>query len=195
MNPAAPAWTAARRVVYRLRDRIGDRIAEQGWRTFLREGIGTGILIFWGLNVIAWSRPRRGGEDEFGGLNTSLAAQSVLEIFAPLIVAALFWAPPLVPIVAAPLTRLIDSLFLGEPSRDPPPLSYAVGEQRMAEERWDDAADEFDRITRIFPHEERACRLGIEAALRAGDRALVRRLRRRARVFCPDAPGDNSGDD
>lgn len=143
--------------------------------------IGLALLVAWWLCL----EPKHSGP-EAAETKTIITLGESLLAFSFLILAAICWAGTLAPLLATPFIKFIDAVYLGGSSADKPPLTYAVAERRLQQHRWAEAAEEFDRITRLYPYEVRAYVEGIAAARRASDEELINRLKRRARVYCPE---------
>ncbi len=153
---------------------------ERGTWTWVREGIGVGLVAAWWLTLKSADPYSEGFRDYFGKWLLS---------FSFLLMGAFCLAFTLAPLVAAPLLRFIDSVYLGASSVEAPPLNYAVAERRVQEGRWAQAAEEYERLARHHPREVRLYAEGIAAARRAGDAEMAERLLKRGRRFCPRQTG------
>lgn len=154
--------------------------------TWAREMLGLLCLGVWwfSLGELKETSDQADPSTLHSGVNVIFGSGLIAFFFLGL--AAVCRAKTLATLVAAPFIKFIDAIYLGGSSSEIPPLSYDVLDRRLQEGRWAEAAEECDRITRLHPYETRAYADGLAAALRAGENELVKRLRRRAQVYCPE---------
>ena len=150
-----------------------------GFWTWMVRIVGIACIAGWAAMI--WGRAEKdyAQDGPLGGFATGLFG------FAFLVAGTILLVPSLVPWVASPLLRFVDSIYLGSHNVEPPPLTYEVAERRIREGRWQDAATEFERIAYWHPGEERAWREAVRCAELAGDTEGAAWLKRRARLRCP----------
>jgi hypothetical protein len=158
------------------------KLALEGW---WRDGgfwrwTARGLWIFC---ILVWAR-KMGAATEAGD-EMLVTFGNGLIASALLLIGAMLLAPTLVAWMSRPIFRFIDSIYLGGHAVERPPLNYDVAERRVREQRWQDAAAEFERIAYWHPKEERAWNEAIRCTQLAGDTAGAAWLYRRARLRCP----------
>jgi hypothetical protein len=170
-----------------VRESVRDWGGQAGFWTWVARILGVGLIGVW-VWVIWWKigiGGRLSGED--GGSAAAMGGGFGLGLvsFGCLVFGVVLLAPPLVPWVAAPLLRFIDSVYIGGHEIERPRLTYEVAERLLRERRWEAAAGEFERIAYWHPREERAWSEAIRCSVLAGDEAGADWLWRRARLRCP----------
>ena len=155
--------------------------SERGFWVWVSRAIGGGLVAAWWLGV------RSIMDQEAGAIET---VGWGLFSFAALMAGAIFLVPSIVPYAASPFFAFIDSIYLGGSAVERPRLDYAVADRRWRERRWEDAADEFDRIAYWHRKEVRAYRDGIRASRLAGNEAMADRFYRRGVLNCPSASAE-----
>ena len=163
-------------------------------RTFFaaRWGLLLKVVLVLVLQFVAWSRLRTA----LHAPQTPDAAPASLHAIGPLLqgltallVSVVIVARDLAPWLAAPLSALIDSIYLGSERNLRPPLDYRLAEFYVRHGRTDDALEEYARLIGHHPRDLRSYRDAIGYALAQGRSDLARRWFRKARWRLGDPQG------
>jgi|GEM_PF-3522415 len=170
-------------------DGVRGWLGEAGWWMWVARVLGAGLVGIW-VWMIWWKigiGGRLSGESMGSGAAMGAGLGLGLVAFGCLVFGTVLLAPSLVPWVAAPFLRFIDSVYLGGDEVERPRLTYEVADRLVREGRWQDAAAEFEHIAYWHPREERAWTEAVRCSRLAGDVAGADWLLRRARLRCPAA--------
>ncbi len=127
------------------------------------------FLFFWFVVVL----PRMQGQ---GASLTEIIISTLGAILGALTLSVL---PEIANRIVDALGDVAASLWMPAARLERPPLNYKPAEYYLRRERWADAIEEFENITRYYPYEERAYRELVALADKLGDRRLRQRWERK----------------
>jgi hypothetical protein len=177
-------------MIKRLRSLLGrekvdlPHLREPRWKTVSARGL-VAVISLAGATVIVWGPMQEVGSGYAAG---GVAVGLWLVAVALMTLAVVIMAPELTRLVAAPLLRWVDSVYLGDDG--PPaksPEDVGLPRRLLAEREYDAALESYESLIRAFPDCPLLYREAIVAARLAGQNEEAGGLFRMGLQHCPPA--------